>query len=219
MLQRRRFLLTLASASVTAPVLAQTDGLALLGQFLQQVKSGRAQFSQVVTAVPKNGQPPRTRTSSGVLEFMRPGRFRFVYKKPFEQTLVADGRTLWLHDPDLQQVTARPQAQALAATPLALITSATQLSGLQADFLLQPEVARDGLQWVRATPRRADGQIRHALAGLRSGEHGPELVVLEVQDALGQRSVLTFSAFEINPALKADAFQFHPPAGTDVIRP
>ena len=43
--------------------------------------------------------------------------------------------------------------------------------------------------------------------------------MLEVQDALGQRSVLTFSAFEINPALKADAFQFHPPAGTDVIRP
>ena len=219
MLQRRQFLLTLASAPVTAPVLAQTDGLALLGQFLQQVRSGRAQFSQVVTSVPKNGQPPRTRTSSGVLEFLRPGRFRFVYRKPFEQTLVADGQTLWLHDPDLQQVTARPQAQALAATPLALITSATQLSGLQADFQLQAEAPRDGLQWVRATPRRTDGQIRHALAGLRSGEQGPELLVLEVQDALGQRSVLTFSAFEINPALKPEAFQFHPPAGTDVIRP
>ena len=28
-----------------------------------------------------------------------------------------------------------------------------------------------------------------------------------------------FTGFEINPALKAEAFQFHPPAGTDVIRP
>lgn len=219
MLQRRHFLITVACATSCAPVWAQADGLALLGQFLQQVKSGRAQFSQVVTSVPKNGQPPRTRTSSGVLEFSRPGRFRFVYKKPFEQTLVADGQTLWLHDPDLQQVTARPQTQTLAATPLALITSATQLSGLQADFQLQPETVRDGLQWVRATPKRADGQIRHALAGLRAAEKGPELVVLEVLDALGQRSVLTFSAFEINPVLKADAFVFQPPAGTDVIRP
>ena len=219
MLQRRHFLLTVACALPCAPVWAQADGLALLGQFLQQVKSGRAQFSQVVTSVPKNGQPPRTRTSSGVLEFSRPGRFRFVYKKPFEQTLVADGQTLWLHDPDLQQVTARPQTQVLAATPLALITSATQLSGLQADFQLQPESPRDGLQWVRATPKRTDGQVRHALAGLRAGDKGPELVVLEVLDALGQRSVLTFSAFEVNPVLKADAFVFQPPAGTDVIRP
>lgn len=219
MLQRRHLLMTIACAVPSAPVWAQADGIALLGQFLQQVKSGRAQFSQVVTSAPKNGQPPRKRTSSGVLEFLRPGRFRFVYQKPFEQTLVADGQTLWLHDPDLQQVTARPQTQTLAATPLALITSATQLSGLQADFQLQAETAREGLQWVRATPRQADGQIRHALAGLRAGQQGPELVVLEVLDALGQRSVLTFSAFEINPALKADAFQFHPPAGTDVIRP
>ncbi len=220
MLQRRHLLsLAALAAWPGASVWAQTDGLVLLGQFLQQVKSGRAQFTQVVTSVPKNGQPPRTRSSSGVLEFSRPGRFRFVYKKPFEQTLVADGQTLWLHDPDLQQVTARPQTQVLAATPLALITSATQLSGLQTDFQLQPEPARDGLQWVRATPRRTDGQIRHALAGLRAGEKGPELVVLEVLDALGQRSVLTFSAFEVNPVLKADAFVFQPPAGTDVIRP
>ncbi len=220
MLQRRHLLsLACLAAWPGLPAWAETDGLALLGQFLQQVKTGRAQFSQVVTSVPKNGQPPRTRTSSGLLEFSRPGRFRFAYKKPFEQTLVADGQTLWLHDPDLQQVTARPQTQALAATPLALITSATQLSGLQADFELQAQAAREGLQWVRATPRRADGQIRYALAGLRAGERGPELAVLDVQDALGQRSVLTFSGFEVNPVLKADAFQFHPPAGTDVIRP
>ena len=219
MLQRRHLLMTIACAMPCASVWAQTDALALLGQFLQQVKSGRAQFSQVVTSVPKNGQPPRTRTSSGVLEFLRPGRFRFAYKKPFEQTLVADGQTLWLYDPDLQQVTARPQTQTLAATPLALITSATQLSGLQADFQLQAETARDGLQWVRATPKRSDGQIRHALAGLRAGDKGPELVVLEVLDALGQRSVLTFNAFEVNPVLKADAFVFNPPAGVDVIRP
>lgn len=201
------------------PAWAQGDGPALLGQFLQTARSGRAQFTQVVTAVPKAGQPARQRSSSGTLEFQRPGRFRFTYKKPFEQTLVADGQTLWLHDPDLQQVTARAQSQVLGSTPLALIISATDLSGLQKDFQLQAEPARDGLQWVKATPRRTDGQVQHILVGLRSTERGPELSALEVLDALGQRSVLSFSAFELNPAFKADAFQFQPPAGTSVIRP
>ena len=215
---QRRYVLA-ALAVFPGWLSAQSDGLALLGQFLQTARSGRAQFTQVVSSVTRPGQPTRQRVSSGTLEFLRPGRFRFSYRKPFEQTLVADGQTLWLHDPDLQQVTARAQAQVLGGTPLALIISATDLAGLQKDFQLQAEPVRDGLQWVRATPRRPDGQIQHALAGLRAADRGVELVALEVQDALGQRSVLTFSGFEINPPLRADAFQFHPPAGTDVIRP
>lgn len=220
MWQRRQFLgWTLGMTAATAGWSQSADGLSLLGRFLQTVRSGRAQFTQVVTAVPRAGQAPRQRTSSGTLEFQRPGRFRFSYQKPFEQTLVADGQTLWLHDPDLRQVTARPQGQVLGGTPLALIISATDLSGLQKDFQLSNEATRDGLQWVKATPRRADGQMQHALAGLRAGERGPELAVLEVLDALGQRSVLTFAALEINPALKADLFEFQVPAGTDLIRP
>jgi outer membrane lipoprotein carrier protein len=43
--------------------------------------------------------------------------------------------------------------------------------------------------------------------------------VLDVQDSLGQRSVLTFSGFELNPALPANTFLFKAPAGADVIRP
>jgi outer membrane lipoprotein carrier protein len=214
----RRVLVLLAALT---PVwgMAQSDGQALLGQFLQQVRSGRALFTQTVTSVPKAGMPPRVKTSSGTLEFQRPGRFRFMYRKPFEQTLVADGQTLWLHDVDLNQVTARKQAQVLGNTPLALITSAGQISELEAQFRLQTEPGRDGLQWVKATPKAADTQIQQVLAGLRSGDKGPELVVLDVQDSLGQRSVLQFSGFEVNAAIRAETFRFQPPAGVDVIRP
>lgn len=215
----RRQVLTLLVCGVAGQAMAQTDGLGLLDQFLQTTRSGRAQFTQVVTSVSKVGQRPRQKTSAGTLEFLRPGRFRFTYKRPFTQTLVADGQTLWLHDPDLQQVTARAQSQVLSGTPLALIISANDLGGLQKDFALEAEPARDGLQWVKATPKRSDGQLQQALAGLRTTERGPELAVLEVLDALGQRSVLNFSAFEINPVLSADAFVFRPPAGTDAIRP
>ncbi|MFM7001087.1 MAG: outer membrane lipoprotein chaperone LolA [Limnohabitans sp.] len=198
---------------------AQADGLDALNQFIKQTRSGQAQFTQVVTSPPKPGQVARSKTSSGSFEFQRPGKFRFDYRKPFVQTLVADGQTLWMHDVDLNQVTARQQAQVLGATPVALLTAATDLEGLKSDFVFKAEAERDGLQWVRATPKKPDGQIQSVLVGLRSADKGVELAVLDVQDALGQRSVLNFTAFALNPALPATAFVFKVPAGADVIRP
>ena len=112
---------------VGAAFAAQASGLDSLDAFVRTAKTGRADFVQVVTAPAKDGQTARSKTSSGVFEFARPNRFKFVYKRPFEQTIVADGETLWLHDVDLNQVTARRQAGALASTPAALIASAADL--------------------------------------------------------------------------------------------
>ena len=208
---------TLAVLSLAWPV--QADGVDLLAQFVKQARSGRADFTQVVTSPSRAGQTPRSKTSSGSFEFQRPGKFRFDYRKPFVQTLVADGQTLWMHDVDLNQVTARKQQQVLGATPVALLTAGTDLQSLKADFQFSPEPARDGLEWVRATPLAADGQIRAVMVGLRATPLGPELAVLDVQDSLGQRSVLTFSAFQLNPALPASQFVFKAPAGADILRP
>ena len=199
--------------------LAHADSVDLLAQFMKQARSGRAQFTQVVTSPSRPGQVARAKNSSGSFEFQRPGKFRFDYRKPFVQTLVADGQTLWLHDVDLNQVTARPQSQVLGATPAALLTSASDLQALKSDFQFTPEPDRDGLQWVRATPQSPDGQIRSVMVGLRAAPAGPELAVLDVQDSLGQRSLLTFTVFETNPLLPASTFAFRAPAGVDVIRP
>jgi outer membrane lipoprotein carrier protein len=198
---------------------AHADGLDALSQFVKQTRSGRAQFTQVVTSPSRQGQAGRSKTSSGSFEFQRPGKFRFDYRKPFVQTLVADGQTLWMHDADLNQVTARNQTQVLGSTPVALLTAATDLDGLKADFSFKTEPDRDGLQWVRATPQKTEGQIQSVRVGLRTMDKGVELAVLDVQDSLGQRSLLSFSAFELNPALPASSFVFKAPAGADVIRP
>ena len=136
--------------------LASADGLKSLESFMKDSQTGRADFSQVVTSPPKDGQVARTKTSSGTFEFQRPGRFRFVYKKPFEQTIVADGQTLWLYDADLNQVTQRAQAQALGSTPAALLASAPDLSALRADFTLEaaPRACAWALRasnWPRST--------------------------------------------------------------------
>ena len=129
---KSRFLLLAALAG--ASVSAWADGLQALEAFVKNTRTGRAEFTQVVTAPLREGQTTaRSKTSSGSFEFQRPAHFRFLYRKPFEQTLVADGQTVWLYDVDLNQVTARKQAQVLGSTPAALLASAPDLKALQAD--------------------------------------------------------------------------------------
>ena len=197
---------------------ARADGLESLEAFVKNTKSGRADFTQVVTAPAREGQNARSKTSSGTFEFSRPNRFKFLYQKPFEQSIVADGQTLWLYDVDLNQVTARKLTQVLSGTPAAVIAAAADLKALQADFTLVAQPDKGGLEWVQATPKTKDGQVQSISVGFKSTGKGSELVVLEILDSFGQRSVMTFSQFEVNPALGAAGFQFKPPAGADVIR-
>jgi len=189
-------------------------GMESLEAFVKSVKSGRAEFAQTVTSPPKDGQTARAKVSTGTFEFQRPGKFRFDYKKPFVQTIVADGETLWLYDADLNQVTQRKQAQALGATPAALIAAAPDLRALQADYTLEGAADRDGLQWVKATPKSRDGQLQSVQIGFQ----GEALSALEILDSFGQRSVLKFGKVEVNPSLPASTFQFKVPSGADVIR-
>ncbi|HSV34702.1 MAG TPA: outer membrane lipoprotein chaperone LolA [Ramlibacter sp.] len=203
---------TLFVAALSLPVHA--SGLDSLEQFVKSVKSGRSDFTQVVTAPAREGQAARSKTSSGTFEFVRPNRFRFTYKKPFEQTIVADGQTLWLYDADLRQVTSRKQEQVLASTPAALIAAAPDLAALRKDFNLEPAPDKDGLQWVQATPRAKEGQLHSIKVGFR----GHELAALEILDSFGQRSVMTFARMEPNASIAADAFNFKPPPGADVVK-
>jgi outer membrane lipoprotein carrier protein len=189
-----------------------------LESFVKTVKSGHADFTQVVTSPPRPGQAARSKTSSGTFEFLRPNRFRFMYQKPFQQSIVADGQTLWLYDADLNQVTARKQSLVLGSTPAALIAAAPDLQALRADFNLQDAPDQDGLQWVVATPKAKDGPLESVRVGFRPSDKGSELAVLEILDSFGQRSVLTFSQLQVNLPLAADAFKFEPPAGADVVR-
>jgi outer membrane lipoprotein carrier protein len=197
--------LSLAMVLLGAAVVAQADAVDTLRDFVRDVKSGRSAFSQTVTST----DGARKKTSSGQFEFLRPGRFRFNYTKPFEQLIVADGVKVWIYDADLNQASSRKLAQALGATPAALLTGAS----LDTDFVLTPQPAKDGLDWALATPKAKDGPFQ----SMRVGFKGRELSTVEIVDSFGQRSLLQFSRFEANVALDAARFNYTPPAGADVI--
>lgn len=207
-----------AVALVLGCSMAMADGLESLDRFVKGARSGRADFTQVVSAPTRAGEVAKTRTSSGSFAFARPDRFRFDYRKPFAQTIVADGTTLWMYDADLNQVTARKQADVLGSTPAALVATASDLSVLRKDYVLVGEPDKDGLQWVRATPKAKDGQLQSVRVGFRAADGVPGLAVLDILDSFGQRSELRFVQRDVNAALPADLFEFKPPAGADVIR-
>jgi outer membrane lipoprotein carrier protein len=202
---------------------SSASGLNALENFLKSTQSGKADFTQVVTSPPKTDSSEKStakvKTTSGTFEFSRPNKFKFLYKKPFEQTIVADGITLWLHDVDLNQVTARKQAQALGSTPAALIATAASLKALETEFNLQDAPEANGLQWVIATPKAKEGQIQSIKVGLKNAvDKGVSLSVLEILDSFGQRSVINFANVERNVSFGAENFKFTPPAGADVIQ-
>lgn len=190
---------------VAASCAARADAVAALKEFVSEVKSGRAAFTQTVMSP----DGAKKKFSSGSFEFMRPNRFRFAYEKPFEQLIVADGRKVWVHDVELAQVTSRRLTQALGATPAAILAGGS----LDKDFTLTAEPARDGLEWVRATPKAEDSTFQSVRIAFR----GSELAAIEIADHFGQRSVLQFSQFAANVPIPPEHFRFTPPAGVDVI--
>ena len=196
-------LMALALAAVQGA--AWADAVDTLREFVRDVKTGRAAFTQTVISA----DGARTKTSSGEFEFVRPNRFRFTYTRPYQQLIVADGQKVWLYDPDLNQASSRRIDQAIGATPAALLAGAS----LEPEFALAPQPSRDGVDWALATPRAKDG----AFQSMRVGFRGRTLAMVEITDSFGQRSKLEFNGFVPNVAVAAERFRFTPPAGADVI--
>lgn len=195
----------LLSLTLLLSGMARADAVDALRDFGREVKSGKANFTQTVTS--PDGK--RKKVSSGSFEFERPNRFRFVYAKPFEQVIVADGTKVWIFDADLNQASSRKLSDALGATPAALLAGAN----LERDFALKAQPSEGGVDWVQAAPRQAESTIQ----SLRLGFKGKELAAMEIVDGFGQRSRLDFSAVQANVPVPAERFQFKLPAGADLI--
>jgi len=127
------------------------------------------------------------------------------------QLLVADGRNLWFYDRELAQVSVKPLAAALSATPVMLLSGpATQLHDT---FDISAAGSHDGLDWVSVKPRSAEADFSHAELGFA----GDRLARMVVNDRLGQTVQLDFQHSERNARVEPSELQFKPPRGVDVI--
>ncbi|MEW6679125.1 MAG: outer membrane lipoprotein chaperone LolA [Pseudomonadota bacterium] len=198
---------TLISLFIFATALpAQADALARLESFVDGTRGLKAQFSQTVF----DAKGRKTQEASGTLFLSRPGKFRWVYSKPYAQLIVGDGSKLWIHDEDLDQVTVRKLDQAIGESPAALLAGNNDMGKL---FNLKDTGEKDGLEWLEATPKGKDGSFEK----VRMGFKGNDLMAMELQDNFGQTTQLRFTGLVRNPALGASLFRFKPPKGVDVL--
>ena len=198
-----RFLAAIALAIAT-PVLA--SGLDDFLAFNAATRTASARFEQQV--FDRAGKV--VERAAGTFAFARPGKFRWTYEKPHQQVLVGDGQKLWIHDPDLNQVTVKRIDQAISSTPAALLAGRDDITRL---FTLKDAGSADGLSWVEATPRAQDTGFERVRLGLA----GKTLAAMELHDQLGGRTMLRFSELKANAPPAPQAFSFTPPKGADVI--
>jgi outer membrane lipoprotein carrier protein len=178
-----------------------------LRSFVQQAHTFKAVFSQ--TLLDKNLQVMQE--ASGTMMFERPGKFRWVYEKPYQQLIVGDGSRVWFYDQDLNQVTVRQLDLAIGSSPAALLAGS---STIERDFELTDIDVQDDMEWLEATPRAKESTFELIRMGFSKAGELREMVL---RDNFGQFTLLVFTDLDANLDLSPDLFQFTPPEGADVI--
>jgi len=188
---------------------AHADGRTALDLYLDGLESWRAEFSQSITDSRGRMRPAQR----GRLLVQRPGKFRWEMgpsRGNAAQIMVADGRNVWFLDSDLDQVTVRPAGSGGAATPAMLLSGTTPL---RTKFNVEALGRKADLDWVRVSPKSSDGEFKE----MRFGFSQRALRRLEIDDKLGQRSVMIFENAVRNDRIDPSEFRFSPPPGADVI--
>lgn len=196
-------LLMLLAVDASAGAIEQLEG------FIQGTRAARANFTQTVT----DQQGNTVQRSNGVVEFSRPGKFRWEYREPVEQVIVADGERLWIYDKDLEQVTTRKQDKALGSSPAALLAGADEIEKFFSLDAQGKKDRKDKLEWLQAKPYDEDSMFER----VRMGFANNTLQVMELYDHFGQKTVIRFSKLQRQPKFAPNTFSFTPPPGADVV--
>jgi outer membrane lipoprotein carrier protein len=199
-----------AACVLAAPALASASALDQFKTFVSTTKAAKGEFVQKQVKSVGKGETVAN-SSTGTFLFARPGKFIWTYQKPYEQLLQADGQKLYIYDKDLNQVTVKQLGDALGSSPAAILFGSNDL---EKNFTLKEAGAKDGLEWLEATPKAKDTTFDRIGIGLKDGV--PQ--AMELRDSFGQVSLLTFRKFEKNPSIASDQFRFVVPKGADVFQ-
>ena len=183
------------------------DAAAQVDAYLAKLTTFEAAFTQAV----RDRDGRIVEHATGTFSLSRPDRFRWDYRSPYEQTIVADGKRLWLYDQDLEQVTVRPLESGLGATPALLLSGASKVSDAFTSIGVEPDAR---WKWYRLQPKEPSSDFERV--SLAFDDRG-RLAGMELMDKLGQVTAIDFSDVQVNAKLDAKLFEFTPPKGADVI--
>lgn len=166
------------------------------------IETFHAHFAQTVSDEHGN----TVQQVSGEVWAQRPGKLRWEIGKPYPQTIVADGTTIWRYEPDLEQVIKQPYDPRLGETPALL------LSGEPQRLLKHYNIAAIE-HGYRLTPRDTNNLFESLSVTMKHGH----VDSMSLVDSFGQVTRITFSDVEVNRSIAADKFTFVSPKGVDVL--
>ncbi|WP_188151386.1 outer membrane lipoprotein chaperone LolA [Teredinibacter waterburyi] len=183
---------------------------------LNSIKTFSANFEQNLF----NRDGKLLQKTEGRANLKQPGLFHWETQPPFEQVVIANAESLWVYDPDLEQVTVTPKEK-MNSSPAQILTG---------DFsLLQGQYFVEQLDSKKLnSDQRAKKAENYQMTSLKSGDSGFQklsfsfdasgaLVRLELIDKLDQITEISFSDLEVNQPMDSEIFNFIPPEGVDLI--
>ena len=192
---------------VSGATAAQADGGATLVAYLEGLHAFNANFTQ--QRFDETGE--LIETAHGSCNIERPGHFRWLYQDPYQQTIVSDGKQIWIYDQDLAQVTVNAVDANRQGTPAELLSAEFDIASR---YVITALGMTDGYDWYRLAPKAAPGEFQDIELGLAKNE----VAAMRLKDNLGQTTLLHFEAIQRNAPVDASLFSFTPPAGIDVIK-
>ena len=181
-------------------------GEQLVNDFLTDVITLESRFEQSLI----DAEGTIIERTSGTLEIARPTRFRWSYSEPYEQWLVADGTNIWSYDLDLEQVTVKPQSEALANTP-ALLLGGSENALEQFDFA--GTTVEEITTWVRLEPKDKNSGFNRVELGFIDNE----LRRMVFFDKLEQTTLVALHDVKVNEPIDDARFEFQVPDEVDLV--
>ncbi|MCY3812583.1 MAG: outer membrane lipoprotein chaperone LolA [Gammaproteobacteria bacterium] len=191
------------------PMRAGADDAPQLAKLLDGMTTLSAEFEQTVT----NRFGDVLQAATGRMHLKRPMRLRWELDEPYPQLVVTNGETLWVYDPDLEQVTVQPLAEALTGSPAVFLTGT--VADLRRNFSVlatePPEAGGSRFELTPVDPNAVYGEL--ALTFAADGS----LAGIDIADHLDQLTRVAFTVRDDDAVLESDLFEFTVPTGVDVI--
>lgn len=191
---------------ISAPAVG-ADGARLVNDYLKGVSSLEADFKQFTFAADRS----LTTEAEGRFYLRRPGKFRWEYRTPYEQVIIADGNRVYLLDVELDQVSHQSQSRALRGTPALLLSDDDPV---ERHFSVRAIDSSDGRDWVELRPLDKDSEVLQ----IELGFNGKQLDSMIMKDSFGQETRLNFSGIKRNTALSNGLFRFEEGVGGDFLQ-
>lgn len=179
-----------------------------LSEELRGYRTYQADFTQTVMDAGGN----TVQQSEGSLKAKRPGLFYWETEDPMAQFIVADGETVEVYDPDLEQVTIYSLDTQVANTPALLLSG--EVDDLGETYEVAFAETGEGSSQYTLRPKDPDSLF----VSLQMTYQGGELSEMQLNDSMDQRSVLSFENVRLNEDLADSAFRLAYPDSVDVIR-